>query len=228
MNATTSTGDGRLILEPASQAQMSQGWKGYTPPPQKTPTQEGNPHDSPDVGKSSRRRDPAELTGTFWNISLVYKFCNLLYLLIGLQRNTLYSRSNQRATQFLQHLNLPKTPPPPKPKESAQLPELQNSEQTRTTLRQTTPLVHPASYFQAWLGLNPKDGKASQGSLTTLQVPLTTPQAHLCTGTRWQYGWPNACSRQWTQNMETGFIHKGERLLNSGSRCDPRLSPNIP
>ena len=56
-------------LEPAFQAQMSQGRKGYTPPPpQETPTQEGNPHDSPDVGKSSWRRDPAEFTGTFWNI----------------------------------------------------------------------------------------------------------------------------------------------------------------
>jgi len=40
----------------------------------------------------------------FRNISLVYKFCNLLYLLIGLQRDTLYSKSNQRATAFLQHL----------------------------------------------------------------------------------------------------------------------------
>jgi len=59
--------------------------------------------DSFHVGKSSRRRDPAEFSGTFWNISLVYKFCNLLYLLIGLQRNTIFSKSNQRATAFLQH-----------------------------------------------------------------------------------------------------------------------------
>jgi len=56
------------------------------------------------VGKSSRHRDPAEVSGTFWNIFLAYKFCNSLYLLIGLQRNTLYSKSNQRATAFLRHL----------------------------------------------------------------------------------------------------------------------------
>jgi len=98
----------------------------------------------------------------------IYKFCNLLYLLIGLQWNTLYSKSNQRATQFIQHLNLPKTPPAPKPKESAQLPELQNSEQTRTTLRRTTPLVHPASYFQAQLPLARTQSKrwASEESFT--------------------------------------------------------------
>jgi len=36
----------------------------------------------------------------FWNISSV---CNLLYLLIGLQWNTLDSKSNQDATGFLQH-----------------------------------------------------------------------------------------------------------------------------
>jgi len=57
-------------------------------------------HHTP-VGKSSRRRDPAEVSGTFRNISLVYKFCNSLYLLIGLPRNTLYSKSNQHATAFL-------------------------------------------------------------------------------------------------------------------------------
>ena len=38
---------------------------------------------------------------------LVYKLCNLLYSLIGLQRNTLYSKSNQRVTRFLQHYRLP-------------------------------------------------------------------------------------------------------------------------
>jgi len=54
------------------------------------------------VGISSRCRDPVEFSGTFWSISLVYKFCNSLYLLIGLQRNTLYSKSNQCATAFLQ------------------------------------------------------------------------------------------------------------------------------
>ena len=53
------------------------------------------------IGKSSRRRDPAEFSGTFWNTFLVYKFCNSLDILIGLQRNTLYSKSNQRATGFL-------------------------------------------------------------------------------------------------------------------------------
>ena len=53
------------------------------------------------VGKSSQHRDPAEFSRTFWNISLV---CNLLYLLIGLQRKTPYSKSNQLATGFLRHL----------------------------------------------------------------------------------------------------------------------------
>jgi len=35
----------------------------------------------PSVGKSSRRRDPAEFSGMFWNISLVYKFviCCIYY-----------------------------------------------------------------------------------------------------------------------------------------------------
>ena len=54
----------------------------------------------PPVGKSSRCCDPAEFSGTFWNISLVYKFCNSLYILIGLQQNMLYSKSNQRTTPF--------------------------------------------------------------------------------------------------------------------------------
>jgi len=44
-----------------------------------------------------------KFSGTFLNLSLVYKICNSLYLLIGLQRNTLYSKSNQRATPFLRH-----------------------------------------------------------------------------------------------------------------------------
>ena len=44
--------------------------------------------------------DPVEVLGTFWNISLVYKFCNLLYLLIVLQRNMSYSKTNQCATAF--------------------------------------------------------------------------------------------------------------------------------
>ena len=61
------------------------------------------------VGKSSRHRDPAEVSGTFWNISLVYKFCNSLYLLTGLQRNTLYSKSNRPATAFLWQLQIPWT-----------------------------------------------------------------------------------------------------------------------
>jgi len=42
----------------------------------------------------------------FRNISLVYKFCNSLYLLIGLQRNTLYSKPNQRVTPFSQQRDL--------------------------------------------------------------------------------------------------------------------------
>jgi len=40
----------------------------------------------------------------FWNVSLVYKSVNCYYLLIGLQRNTFYSKSNQRTTGFLRHL----------------------------------------------------------------------------------------------------------------------------
>jgi len=34
---------------------------------------------------------------------LVYKLCNSLDILIGLQRETPYSKSNQRATEFLRH-----------------------------------------------------------------------------------------------------------------------------
>jgi len=40
----------------------------------------------------------------FWNVSLVYKSVNCYYLLIGLRRNTFYSKSNQHATGFLRHL----------------------------------------------------------------------------------------------------------------------------
>jgi len=57
------------------------------------------------VGKSSRRRDPVEVSGSFWNNSLVYKFKNSLDILIGLQRNTPYSKSNQLATGFLRHVD---------------------------------------------------------------------------------------------------------------------------
>jgi len=56
------------------------------------------------VGKSSRRYDPVEFSGSFWNSSLVYKLCNLLYSLIGLQWDTPYSKSNQRATGFLRQV----------------------------------------------------------------------------------------------------------------------------
>ena len=58
------------------------------------------------VRKSSRRYDPAEFSGTFWNFSLVYKFCNSLFILIGLQRNTPYSKTNQCATAFLQQCGI--------------------------------------------------------------------------------------------------------------------------
>jgi len=36
-----------------------------------------------ELGKSSRRCDLAEVSGTFWNLSLVYKICNLLHILTG-------------------------------------------------------------------------------------------------------------------------------------------------
>ena len=39
--------------------------------------------------------------GNLLECFLVYKICNQLYPLIGLQRNTPYSKSNQRATRFL-------------------------------------------------------------------------------------------------------------------------------
>ena len=39
-------------------------------------------YNTPPVGKSNRRRDPVEVSGTFSNLSLVYKICNSLYLLI--------------------------------------------------------------------------------------------------------------------------------------------------
>jgi len=40
------------------------------------------------VGVSSQCHDPAEVSvsGTFWNLSLIYKICISLYVLIGLQR----------------------------------------------------------------------------------------------------------------------------------------------
>jgi len=39
------------------------------------------------VGVSSRCRDPAEVSGTFWNLSLICKICSSLHVLIGLQSN---------------------------------------------------------------------------------------------------------------------------------------------
>jgi len=36
---------------------------------------------------------------------LIYKTCSPLHLLIGLQRNTLYSKTNQSATAFLRHIS---------------------------------------------------------------------------------------------------------------------------
>jgi len=63
------------------------------------------------VGKSSRRHDPLEVSGTFSNLFLIYKICSPLYLLIGLQRNTLYSKTNQPETAFLrQYICLEKWP----------------------------------------------------------------------------------------------------------------------
>jgi len=44
-------------------------------------------------------------SGSFWNISLVNKFVIGCYLLISLQWNILYSKSNQCATRYLQHPN---------------------------------------------------------------------------------------------------------------------------
>ena len=52
----------------------------------------------------SQCHDPAEVSGTFWNLSLIYKICSSLYVLIGLQRNILSSKSNQCATLFLWHI----------------------------------------------------------------------------------------------------------------------------
>ena len=43
-----------------------------------------------DEQMTSRCCDPVEVSGTFWNLSLVYKICNLLYILTGLQRNVLF------------------------------------------------------------------------------------------------------------------------------------------
>jgi len=39
----------------------------------------------------------------FLEYFLVYKLCNSLDILIGLQLNILYSKSNQHTTRFLQH-----------------------------------------------------------------------------------------------------------------------------
>jgi len=68
----------------------------YKPPP--IPAQSSIPAHDKTVGIASRRRDPAEDSGTFWYISLVCKICNLLYILTGSQRNKFYSKPNQRAT----------------------------------------------------------------------------------------------------------------------------------
>ena len=56
------------------------------------------------VGKSSRHRYPVEVSGTFLNLFLIYKICSPLYLLIGLQKSTLYSKSNQRATVVIRQI----------------------------------------------------------------------------------------------------------------------------
>ena len=55
------------------------------------------------VGISSQRRDLAEGSRTFCNLSFIYKICSSLYILIGLQTNILYSKPNQRATPFLRY-----------------------------------------------------------------------------------------------------------------------------
>ena len=55
---------------------------------------------------SSRCHDLAEVSGAFWNLSLIYKICSSLYILIGLQRNILYSKPNQHATPFIRHVVL--------------------------------------------------------------------------------------------------------------------------
>jgi len=57
--------------------------------------------DEQSVGKSSRRCDPAEVLGTFWNLSLVYKIFNSLYT--PWFCNGIYYFKNQRATAFLRH-----------------------------------------------------------------------------------------------------------------------------
>jgi len=54
------------------------------------------------VGKSSQCHDLVVVLEFF----LVYKFCHSLDILIGLQWNTPYSKSNQCATQFLQQNNV--------------------------------------------------------------------------------------------------------------------------
>ena len=70
----------------------------------------------------------------------------------------------------------------PKPKESAQPPELKTSKQTRTTLRQTKPLVYLTSILRPnypQLELNPTDRqvkKASQESPNTFKYPQQYPK----------------------------------------------------
>jgi len=88
---------------------------------------------------------------------------------------------NRRATSMTP-LNLLKTPLPPKPKESAQPPELKTSKQTRTTLRWTKLLVYLTSILRPnypQLELNPTDRqvkKASQESPNTFKYPQQCPK----------------------------------------------------
>ena len=84
-----------------------------------------------------------------------------------------------------------------------------------------------------WLGLNPKDGqvkKASQGSLNTCKYPWQRPQLTFALGPD-----DSMADRTLVPDSECGIMETGFKrwetidchLLNSGSRCDPRLSPNI-
>ena len=112
------------------------------------------------------------------------------------EKDTHHHRNKKNPTQ---EGNLHDSPEPTEDphhpqKESAQPPELRIFKQTRTTPRWMAPLVRPASYSQAQLPLVQTQSKrwASYGSFSRkpshLQVPLTTPPAHLYTGTRRQYG----------------------------------------
>jgi len=65
---------------------------------------------------------------------------------LGSRVHTITKKNPNRRATSMTPLNLLKTPPSPKPKESAQLPELKTSKQTRTTLRWTKPLVYLTSY----------------------------------------------------------------------------------